>query len=93
MNRIPIRPTLTDKVSLDEIEFVITYTYTPAIPAVMYLRDGSPGYPAEPAEVDIHSVKVCGVEMIQAIPEQQLEYLYERVLEEAENHDIDYCDP
>ncbi len=30
----------------------IWFSYTPGRPAVMYLRNGDPGYPAEPAEVE-----------------------------------------
>jgi hypothetical protein len=34
----------------------ITFNYTPGRPARWYLRNGDPGYPAEPAEIDLHTV-------------------------------------
>lgn len=39
-----------------EIDAEIVFRFTPGHPAVMYLRNGDPGYPAEPAEVELISV-------------------------------------
>ena len=36
-----------------EIDFVAHYAYSPGRPAVRYLRNGDPGYPEEPAEIEI----------------------------------------
>ena len=38
-----------------EIECEITFTYSPGRPAVMYLRNGDPGYPADPDEIEFLS--------------------------------------
>lgn len=40
----------------DEIPVDIKFTYSPGRPAVMYLRNGDPGYPADPPEIDLVSV-------------------------------------
>lgn len=40
---------------LGEIEVSIRYTYLPGRPAVMYLRNGDPGYPAEDPEIEFVS--------------------------------------
>ena len=34
----------------------ITFTYTPGRPMVHTLRNGDPGYPVDPEEVDFHAV-------------------------------------
>jgi hypothetical protein len=34
----------------------IVYNYSPGCPAVMYQRNGDPGWPAEPAEVEVMDV-------------------------------------
>ena len=41
----------------DGIEVEITFSFTKGRPAVMYLRNGDPGYPADPHEVELVSVK------------------------------------
>ena len=40
----------------DGLPVDITFNYTKGRPAVMYLRNGDPGYPADPAEVEFVSV-------------------------------------
>lgn len=39
-----------------EVVAYIDYTFTPGSPAVMYQRNGDPGWPAEPAEVEVTRV-------------------------------------
>jgi hypothetical protein len=43
-----------------EVIAVVTYTYTPGTPEVLYQRNGDPGWPAEAAEVEITDMKVAG---------------------------------
>ena len=40
----------------DSLWVTIEYRYTPGRPARLYLRNGDPGYPADPAEVELVSV-------------------------------------
>lgn len=40
------------------VGFVIDFDYTPGHPGCWYLRNGDPGFPPEPAEVIVNSVKV-----------------------------------
>lgn len=42
----------------DSLEVLIEYKFSPGRPAKMYLRNGDPGYPADPAEVDFLSAKL-----------------------------------
>ena len=37
--------------------------YSPATPDVWYLRNGDPGYPGDPADFDIHSIKCDDIDM------------------------------
>jgi hypothetical protein len=39
----------------DSLEVEIEFEYRPGRPAVMYLRNGDPGYPADPPEIDMIS--------------------------------------
>lgn len=41
----------------DGMEVTITFDYRPGRPAVMYLRNGDPGYPEDPAEVEFISAE------------------------------------
>lgn len=40
-----------------EVELEITFEYRAGRPARMYLRNGDPGYPADPSEIEVLSVK------------------------------------
>lgn len=65
----------------DALEVLITYVFSPGRPAVMYLRNGDPGYPADPAEVDFRAVKVADKTLIlpsnlqKALDDWAVEYL------------------
>jgi hypothetical protein len=51
-----------------DTEYVVTGNYRKRVPARMYLRNGDPGYPEEPAEFEIEDVTVCDqsiMEMLQ----------------------------
>lgn len=38
------------------VDVVVAYRYTPGTPDVFYMRNGDPGHPGDPAEVEIRSV-------------------------------------
>jgi len=40
-----------------EAEYEITFRFRPGRPAKMYLRNGDPGYPADPDEIEFISIK------------------------------------
>ena len=89
LRRIPIRQVLYSTIPMDDIEFEVSYTYTPATPDVWYLPNGDPGYPGDPAEADIQSIKLWGVDMLEAMPEKIFQQIYDRVLEEAAEYEPD----
>ena len=39
------------------VDLWVTYTCTPGTPDVYYLRNGDPGYPGDPPEMEIESIK------------------------------------
>ena len=63
----------------DGLPVDITYAYTPGRPAVMYLRNGDPGYPADPPEVDFIAVTCADLalppEYQKKLDDWALEYL------------------
>lgn len=82
----------------DAIPVRITYAYTRGRPAVMYLRNGDPGYPAESAEAEFISVEheqeglTIPAEMQQKLDAWAIEWLanddgYARAIEEAESRE------
>ena len=40
-----------------EVSFLVSYSYSPGTPMVRYLRNGDPGYPAEPPEIEIEKIE------------------------------------
>ncbi len=49
---------LTMPTTIDDRDATVDFNYSPAIPAVMYLRNGDPGYPEEPAEVEVTEIRL-----------------------------------
>lgn len=77
----------------EDVEVVVEFDYTRGAPAVYYLRNGDPGYPAEPDDVDnitIHRGD-SGVELSEAdLTQKSMDRITERCYEYgAENHEHD----
>jgi hypothetical protein len=74
---------------LTDLEVKVKFTFTPRLPGKMYLRNGDPGYPSEPAEVEIDEVLVSSyrmgkVEMInvkEILKKEVLDRIEEELLE------------
>ena len=49
-------------VKVNGVELEVLGDYTKGSAAVFYLRNGDPGYPAEPSEFVVESIKIGGVE-------------------------------
>lgn len=52
----------------------ITYRYSPGSPAVMYQRNGDPGWPAEPAEVELINAQLLNGDGLDPTLEQVNEW-------------------
>lgn len=61
----------------------VTFNFSPSTPDVWYLRNGDPGYPGDPAEVEITSIKIKGLELIDVLDYDTIEELEENLLESS----------
>ena len=55
-----MKRTLTLETYIGETDATVTVNYWPGRPAVMYLRNGDPGYPEDPDELEIVSMTLNG---------------------------------
>lgn len=60
------------EVSYPKIE--ITVNYTAGSPAVMYQRNGDPGWPGDPAEIDVIEAKLVDGDGLNPTPDQVLQW-------------------
>lgn len=70
-----------------EIECEITFTYSPGRPAVMYLRNGDPGYPADPAEIELVSATPTQDGKYYSAGAENLEWLHDFARDWLESDD------
>ena len=57
--------------------------YTPGSPAVMYLKNGDPGYPAEGPDIGEIAVYFNNIDITDGLTDEQIEEIYEEALEKA----------
>ena len=70
----------------------IDYDYSKGHPAVMYLSNGDPGYPAEPAEVVMNEISIGEDDqnVIDHLDQSFLNKCEEKCYEDADADDGDY---
>jgi len=83
----PVRDQLAITMTLDlgalgEQDVTFAVIYSPATPAVRYLSNGDPGYPGDPAELEVISAKVGDVDITTLLLEN--DDLYDRLLTEVD---------
>lgn len=81
--RIPDMPADEREVAYPTLE--ITYTFTPGSPEVRYQRNGDPGWPADPAEVELVSAKLIKADGFTPTQEQINEWAEEWLWNEGYN--------
>jgi hypothetical protein len=59
----------------------VEYDYSPREPAVMYLKNGDPGYPEEPAEAIIYEAILNGVDILDDLSDTDIEDLEEQIFD------------
>jgi hypothetical protein len=80
----------------DDSEVFVTATGTksPDVPAKMYLKNGDPGYPAEPGEVEIEKIICTDEEGNQVeFDESQYDALEEYIFDTVDTSETDYDEP
>jgi len=65
----------------------VKYTYLPGRVGAAYMVDGSPGYPAEPAEVEIIDVDIKGVSVNEYLTDEQIRELEDVLIDIREEED------
>lgn len=68
----------------DNVTAIVTYSYAPGRPAVMYLRNGDPGYPAESPEVEALAIYVGGHPAPKWFEEAASDHIHEWLIEHHE---------
>jgi hypothetical protein len=66
---------------LTDLEVKVNFTFTPGRPGKMYLRNGDPGYPDDPAEVELLEVIVGEDNIIDALSDKVVEMIEDNLLE------------
>ena len=64
---------------LGEHEISVDYTYNAGRPGKMYLRNGDPGYPDEPAEAEILNVWLYGRDVLQYLTDKSYDSLLDTI--------------
>ena len=72
-------------VTVQDTVFDVGYWYEVGHPALMYKPNGDPGYPEEPAEVEIYSVQIQGMEIIDLLSTETLEIIETKLLDLEEH--------
>lgn len=72
--------TTLDFGSLGEHEVEVQYTYSPGRPGEMYLRNGDPGYPPDPAEAEIIAVYLFGLDILSQLPDKSYDSLHDTII-------------
>jgi hypothetical protein len=97
---------MTVTINYRGLELIVDGTYHKATRDVPYLRNGDPGYPGDPAEFEIGSVKLGEVDMIdffdglfeewggvkRTYTEPTLNIIESLCIEQAEDKDNERCD-
>lgn len=65
--------------NLGEHEVQVDYTYSAGRPGKMYMPNGDPGYPDEPAEVEILNVWLYGRDVLQYLTDNSYDSLLDTI--------------
>ncbi len=69
--------------NLGEHEVQVDYTYSAGRPGKMYMPNGDPGYPDEPAEAEILNVWLYGLDVLQYLTDNSYDSLLDTI---SNNH-------
>lgn len=73
-----------------EINVKVEYSYYAGCPGKMYMANGDPGYPEEPASIDILSIKEAETNR-EILDEELSDSTRERLEDECMEHAADYA--
>ena len=74
---------LYQEVTLSDLDstVIVGFTFRPGYPGRHTLSNGDPGYPDEPAEVEVSEVWVNGANIVWVLMERHMEELADKLLE------------
>ena len=75
MNAYTFKGYINDFNTVDCVDCDVSFTYSAGRPGRNYMPNGDPGYPDEPAELDIFSVKVDGIDVGSQLTESQADHI------------------
>ena len=89
MSHETLKTTRSDKYDPDESEITVHFKYDAGRPAVMYLSNGDPGYPAEPDEINILKIECNGIDITDSLSTQEYEEIEIKLYEDWQSSDYD----
>lgn len=79
----------TETVKFNQAEVTVTYHYEKAYPGKWTLSNGDPGYPDEPAYMEILKVEYNGQDVTPSFDDRMIEELEELMIEKWEDQASD----
>ena len=93
-----MRDVQTVTINFYGLPLVCRGTYYRGTPEVHYLRNGNPGYPAEPAEFDFESITIAGhdfmdfLDTVDSLDRPLFAQIEDMVVEAIEEESADYSE-
>lgn len=82
--------TTIDLGDFGEVEAEIEYDYKPPTPDVWYMRNGDPGYPGDPEEININFISFRFADFTLFIKSQYLtDHAYEKICDKISEYESD----
>jgi hypothetical protein len=72
------------EVTICDLKLTVSGNYYPAEPMVLY-DDNMEGYPGSPAEFELHSVELAGIDITEIISGDILDEIIEKVIKDQES--------
>jgi hypothetical protein len=72
------------EVTICELKLTVSGNYYPAEPMVLY-DDNMEGYPGSPAEFELHSVELAGIDITEIISDDIIDEIIEKVIKDQES--------
>lgn len=63
------------------VDLEVEFDHTPYRPAVMYLRNGDPGYPAEGGEIEVTDVFLNGTSVMELLSDWTMQQIQDQLEE------------
>jgi hypothetical protein len=65
--------------------FQVDYDYTPGRPGMWNLPNGDPGYPDDPAEMDIEAIRILGIDVYEVLSQESIDAIDQLAFDKVQN--------